>query len=286
MSCKYFLSFISCLFTSLMMLDTQKFLILMKSNLSTFVVVVLGLSSQQKINCQIYIYESLLQISTQSFTVLAVTFISLSILSSFFHIMWGRCWNSFACGNSVVPVPTVEEMLLPPIELFFSPCDLNLCGTGMKTVKKSRHLKPWCGNETRGAIGTGCLACQKRTGKDISRAAALRVSRGLLDIYEFIKHELSYHNHTDLISPMQWQEWMMQTTQMVISRSPIKNSVQLTYQQARLTFVQGRLRDFHHLSHLFPLFASLLFPTLFKLVIIIQYFTVFKKYSHAIAVNY
>ena len=84
MSCKYFLPFIRCLFThhlTLMMLDTQKFLILMKSNLSTFVVVVLGLSSHLKINCQIYIYENLLQISTQSFTVLAVTFWSLSILS-------------------------------------------------------------------------------------------------------------------------------------------------------------------------------------------------------------
>lgn len=37
--------------------------------------------------------------------------------------------------------------------------------------------------------------------------------------------------------------------------------MQLTYRQARLTFVQGRLRDFLHLSHLFPLLASLIFPT-------------------------
>lgn len=68
---------------------------------------------------------------------------------------------------------------------------------------------------------------------------------------------------------------MMQTTQMVISRSPIKNSVQLTYQQARLTFVQGRLRDFHHLSHLFPLFAS----TIPNIIQIGNYNTVFYSFQ-------
>lgn len=217
--------------------------------LSTFVVVVLGLSSQQKINCQIYIYESLLQISTQSFTVLAVTFISLSILSSFFfHIMWGRCWNSFACGIQLSQYQLLKRCFFPHW-IIFSPCDLNLCGTSMKTVKKSRHLKPWCGNETRGAIGTGCLACQKRTGKDISRAAALRVSRGLLDI-AMNSSSMSWVTTTTLIWFLQCNgknEWC-KPPKWLYPDPPIKNSVQLTYQQARLTFVQGRLRDFHHLS--------------------------------------
>ena len=157
----------------------------MKSNLSTFVVIVLGLSSHLKTYCQIYICEDLLQISAQSFTVLAVTFRPLSILSKFFHtslqifvVMRQRteehtlAWhiqcevgveiNSFACGNSVVPVPIVEETLLSPLNYCLPLAIWISVEQAWRQLRRAGILKPWCGNETRGAIKTGCLACQKK----------------------------------------------------------------------------------------------------------------------------